>query len=421
MHKVKRRNKLRKAKTKKANVSKVQKPSFPRNKEEALKKDFKFWDTQPVPKISENIGVNGIINSEICNNVSADAINLPSGYAWKLMDSSNSNDLSLMSQFLEKYYVEDVSGDFRLSYSPNFLKWVLSKPSNNPSLCLGVIVEKTGLLVGLITSVVSKNQVFTSKLEMAEIDFLCVHPKVRNKRLTPILIREISRRLKLVGISTAMYTTERYLPKPFTSVKFYHRPIEIEALLETGFTSLRGQISVNDVKRNLALPKYMDKNFVKLEDKYVDEAFEALNDYFGKYTCHPLYTKEEFKHVFLNNDFVTSYVVLDEEECVNDFVSYYKLPSKVTNKEKNKNYPVLNCAYLFYYSSNVETILTLARNMLISARDEGMHVFNALDIMENNFIFDDLKFEEGTGILHYYTYNYNVVDMNSKQIAKFLA
>ena len=80
MHKVRRRNKLRKPKSKsKSNVVKASKPSFAKTKEEALEKEFKFWNTQPVTKISENIGINGVIDQDICNDTSIDPISLPPG------------------------------------------------------------------------------------------------------------------------------------------------------------------------------------------------------------------------------------------------------------------------------------------------------------------------------------------------------
>ena len=49
---------------------------------------------------------------------------------------------------------------------------------------------------------------------MVEINFLCVHKKLRSKRLAPVLIREITRRVNLKGIFQAVYTAGVVLPKP---------------------------------------------------------------------------------------------------------------------------------------------------------------------------------------------------------------
>lgn len=49
---------------------------------------------------------------------------------------------------------------------------------------------------------------------MVEINFLCVHKKLRSKRVAPVLIREITRRVNLKGIFQAVYTAGVVLPKP---------------------------------------------------------------------------------------------------------------------------------------------------------------------------------------------------------------
>ena len=53
-----------------------------------------------------------------------------------------------------------------------------------------------------------------SSQKMVEINFLCVHKKLRSKRVAPVLIREITRRVNLTGIFQAVYTAGVVLPKP---------------------------------------------------------------------------------------------------------------------------------------------------------------------------------------------------------------
>lgn len=54
---------------------------------------------------------------------------------------------------------------------------------------------------------------------MAEINFLCVHKKLRNKRMAPVLIREITRRVNLENIFQALYTAGVKLPTPVASCR----------------------------------------------------------------------------------------------------------------------------------------------------------------------------------------------------------
>jgi glycylpeptide N-tetradecanoyltransferase len=55
---------------------------------------------------------------------------------------------------------------------------------------------------------------------MVEINFLCVHKKLRSKRVAPVLIREITRRVNQQGIFQAVYTAGVILPKPITTCRY---------------------------------------------------------------------------------------------------------------------------------------------------------------------------------------------------------
>ena len=52
---------------------------------------------------------------------------------------------------------------------------------------------------------------------MAEINFLCVHKKLRSKRLAPVLIKEVTRRVNLTGTWQAIYTAGVVIPKPIST------------------------------------------------------------------------------------------------------------------------------------------------------------------------------------------------------------
>lgn len=54
---------------------------------------------------------------------------------------------------------------------------------------------------------------------MVQIKFLCVHKKLRLKRMTPVLIRELTRRVNQQGLRQAVYTTVIVLPTPLSSCR----------------------------------------------------------------------------------------------------------------------------------------------------------------------------------------------------------
>lgn len=61
---------------------------------------------------------------------------------------------------------------------------------------------------------------FHRELKMVEVNFLCVHKKLRSKRMAPVLIKEITRRVHQQGISQAVYGTSAVLPKPIATCRY---------------------------------------------------------------------------------------------------------------------------------------------------------------------------------------------------------
>lgn len=68
--------------------------------------------------------------------------------------------------------------------------------------------------VGFISAVPAHVRVYDKPVRMSEVNFLCVHKKMRSKRVAPVLIREITRRCNIEGIFQAAYTAGVVLPKP---------------------------------------------------------------------------------------------------------------------------------------------------------------------------------------------------------------
>lgn len=93
-------------------------------------------------------------------------------------------------------YVEDEDGTFRFDYSREFLRWALTPPNYNAKWHVGVR-NHTGMLVASITAVPVTVVVEGVKIEMGEVNFLCVHKTLREKKITPTLIQEVTRRINL--------------------------------------------------------------------------------------------------------------------------------------------------------------------------------------------------------------------------------
>lgn len=137
--------------------------------------------------------------------------------------------------------------------------------------------------------------------------------------------------------------------------------------------------------------------------------------YLKKFPVHFEYTVEEFKHFMMpREDVIFSFVVEDPEtKNITDFFSFYYLPSSILRHEEHK---LLKVAYSYYNVPGKHTIKEIMRDAIVIAKQKDMDVFNALDIMENGQVLEDLKFGVGDGHLHYYLYNWRIRELEAKDI-----
>ena len=145
---------------------------------------------------------------------------------------------------LRDHYVEDNDGVFRFEYSTEFLKWALCPPAYNKDWHIGVKSTSNGKLLAFISGTPVKTRVKEQTMKMAEINYLCVHKQLRQKKLAPVLIKEITRRVNLCNIWQAQYTSGEIIPHPFTQAPYFHRSLNPKKNVETGFTTLPAKESM---------------------------------------------------------------------------------------------------------------------------------------------------------------------------------
>lgn len=88
-----------------------------------------------------------------------------------------------------------------------------------------------------------------------EINFLCVHKKLRSKRMAPVLIREITRRVNLEGIFQATYTAGVLLPKPIAACRYWHRSLNPKKLVDIQFSQMPRNMTMQRMIRLYRLPE----------------------------------------------------------------------------------------------------------------------------------------------------------------------
>ena len=126
-----------------------------------------------------------------------------------------------------------------------------------------------------------------------------------------------------------------------------------------------------------------------------------------QFVVYPEFTEEEARHFLLpRKGVVGSYVVEDPQtHRITDFISFFHIQSTVMN---NPKYNTFTATYCYYYAALKTDLKVLMENALVAAKSEGGDVFNALEVMNNAQVFEDLKFARGDGTLHYYFYNWKL-------------
>ncbi len=80
------------------------------------------------------------------------------------------------------------------------MQWALTPPGYKKDWIFGVRGGKKNKLFGFISGIPVHLEVNGKKLVLAEINFLCVHKQLRTKKLAPVLIKEVTRRVNLCNI-----------------------------------------------------------------------------------------------------------------------------------------------------------------------------------------------------------------------------
>ena len=395
-----------------------------RQEREPAKKEHKFWSTQPVPQFEikedtreDGEDVDGPIDpSKTVADVRKEGYDLPPGYEWDEVDVETQEGRDEVFNLLASNYVEDDDEMFRFAYAPEFVSWALQPPGYEKSWHVGIRISCTKTLVALITGIPAEVSANEKRLKVAEINFLCVHKKLRRKNFAPVLIREVTRRINLKDVWQAAYTAGVVLPKPCAKARYWHRSINVKKLVDIRFTQLGRGMSMAETIEHYAMPKKIRvQGLRKMEEKDVPTVTRLLNSYFSKFKLAPVKNEEDVRHWLVPRDEVVySYVKIDE--CTGeatDFCSFYNLSSTViqassSNGRNAKKNVLLKAAYCYYNVATSENIEDLIQDALILARDNGFDVFNALNVSENDQFLETLKFGIGDGDLHYYLYNWKL-------------
>ncbi|XP_029568523.1 glycylpeptide N-tetradecanoyltransferase 1b isoform X2 [Salmo trutta] len=369
---------------------------LPRTLEEASRRPYPFWDTQPVPKLGDdNATTHGPIELDKAS-VREEPYSLPQGFSWAPLDLGDPAVLRELCALLNENYMEEDDNTSRFDFSPEYLLWALCPPGWLPQWHCGVKVNTNQKLVGFIAAVPTNIRIYDTEKRMVQVHFLCVHKKLRSKRMTPVLIREVTRRVNLQGVYQAVYTASGVLPKPVATCRYWHRSLNPRKLIEAPKTAGLRPMTRGDVKGVHML----------------------LQGYLKKYHLTPVLSQGEVEHWLLpRENVIDTYVVESSAGVLTDFVSFYTVVSRVLNHPVHKG---LKAAHSLYCVSSSTPLPDLMEDTLFLAKSKGFDVFTVLDLMENTSFLEKLKFGIGDKSLHYYLYNWRCPTIGLKMVGLVL-
>ena len=374
---------------------------------------------QPMPHRSANSGApypeGPIVPNKPIEEIRAEPYTLPSGFAWRNVDIRQPEGLQELYLLLANNYVEDDEALFRFDYSPEFLSWALQPPNGNDDFLFGVVTNQK--LVAFISGIPTTSQIHSHTIPVVEINFLCIHKKLRSKRLAPVLIKEMTRRVHTTGVFQAVYTAGTELPVPLSSARYYHRNLHPKKLVQIGFSRLGQRMTMARLMKLYQLPtETVTPGLRPLQPDDIPSLHQLLTEYLQKFDWKILFTVDEVRHWFgPRPGVIHTYVRCGDAADptrVTDCLSFYHLPSKILHASSGSNggetYDRLYAAYSFYNIATTVPLSQWMKDALILARQCDCDVYNCLNLMDNDpeTLLSELKFGPGDGTLHYYLYNW---------------
>uniref|UniRef100_A0A665WBW5 Glycylpeptide N-tetradecanoyltransferase n=1 Tax=Echeneis naucrates TaxID=173247 RepID=A0A665WBW5_ECHNA len=384
-------------------------PSLPKTLQQAMKHTYRFWETQPVPRLNDNITSHGPIKEDEIN-VRKEPYSLPKGFSWATLDLSSPTVLEELCNLLNENYMEEDDNTIRFNFSLEYLQWALQPPNWLAQWHCAVRVDTNKKLVGFIAAVPVDVQ-----KRMVQVKFLCVHKKLRLKRMTPVLIREVTRRANQLGIRQAVYTAGIVLPTPLSSCRYWHRPLNTRKMMEVNYPGLRKNMNLHRARKFNHLPEATKtKGLRPMTKKDVVGIHSLLQTNSSKFHLRPILSLQEVEHWLLpRENVIDTYVVEGDDGTLTDVVSFYSVSSKVLNHPVHTD---VKAAHLLYVASSATDLADLMEDTVILAKSKDVDVFSALDVMDNKNFLEKIKFSVSDRSLHYYLYNWACPKMSPDKV-----
>ncbi|KAI5170710.1 glycylpeptide N-tetradecanoyltransferase [Nematocida sp. LUAm3] len=332
-----------------------------------------FWSTQPV-------GLEELQQEK-------KQFHIPEGFLLRTLQIDT--ELDSLYDLLKNHYVEDEEYMFRLEYSKPFLLWQLSSPYTYPEWNIGMYHEEK--LIGFISAVEIHIKVNDDSPKSSVVNYLCLHRAYRSKKLAPVLISEVRKRVNERNIHYGMFTSGVRLPFAVSRVYYYHKILNGSLLVEKGFCR------PSDVEEPLCDPR-SEVRWRKAEEKDLAKVYDMYIRKYKELSIHAVLSMEQFKYYIFPRDGLTECLISRDED---EFISFFFLDTRVIKDSSVIKTVYLHYHYMHVYREGMNETISYLKNKT------EYQILNALAVEENTpQLLNSLGFLKGDGLLSYYLFNW---------------
>lgn len=376
---------------------------------EIKEQTFGYWKNKPVMGLSDIVGNSCQVRNETISDTTT-LTQLPTGYTWHKLDICDDIHMDQVSSFLSKHYKRGTDSEYIIEYTSDMIRWQMGNNGYFMTIC-----DNKQNMVGLIGYTHRTLQIYTDRLTITEPLYMCCLPGYRNKGIARVLMDEITRQSKILGINRGLFCNNRIVPTPIATIRQYSRPINYKKLKEHEFIDISGVDDELAHDRTRIKLRPSNKYIVaeKTEDN-INLVHRLYNLYMETFSLHLVMSKQEVANYLFNDKYVKTILVLDDDSKVVDFISYnfYNIlnPNKVDDN-------IIKTANILMYSSLEIRVDVLFLNVLKHINMDGMHLLYINDMMHtSDAILSNLKLpnEDTDGEEENATYDFNILKTAKK-------
>jgi glycylpeptide N-tetradecanoyltransferase len=361
-----------------------------------------FWDKQLIvhnnnnnnENENENENENDYVEIEIPVILPDCPYKLPKYYEWY-----NTPSIEELYTFINEHYNKDIL--YSLRYSFEYLNWY----KKDLIICVKTNENIVGCIIGTIENIIIQNK----EKKCVFINFLCVHKKLRKKRLSTILIKEITRQISKLNIYIAMYYSSSKLHLPLVQSNIFYYFVNVPKVIKTDFyeipnTYKRCKVPVKTLTKYYNIST-IEHNMIPFTEEYIFDVLSLFNNYFEKFTIHIDFNKYNIKQLLYQENIIYSYISNDKTE----FISFYLVPIQ-TNTEL-----LYNVITLYLISNDYELLF---KKLYTIVKELNFDIISIYNIMDNNKLIEKYNFEKGQ-MLYQYIYNFKHKELKPNENSIF--